>query len=161
MELSVMELPGATAGETIGYVGTTHHFGWWLLWQMLEKSGGVRAKAAREANVDPKTMRDVYEMAEPRFRSTEIPIRIARYLGISVQDLQTRWQSEAVDQPPEERRGAHLRREAVDEPAGVKYDELGRNWQKVLEEAKRFGLTPEQVRDAIRRTRPPDQTQGS
>jgi transcriptional regulator with XRE-family HTH domain len=44
---------------------------------------------------------------------------------------------------------------------GVKYDQLGRDWRAVLEEAKKHGLSPQQVREAIQRTRPRNQGQGS
>jgi GNAT superfamily N-acetyltransferase len=43
----------------------------------------------------------------------------------------------------------------------VRYDELARDWQGVLEEARKHGLSPQQVREAIQRTRPRNQGQGS
>lgn len=122
-----MPLCDANADGSMLCVEGKKHFGWWLLHRMMEKSGGVRTRAAKEADVDHKTMLGLYEQEQPDFRSSEIPYKIAKYLGITVGDLQERWRSEPVAPPPEERRGAHLRRPTRPEPAElVRHHDLTR-----------------------------------
>jgi transcriptional regulator with XRE-family HTH domain len=115
-----------------------------LITDYRERTGRTQESLAQEVGCTSKAIRNVEKGITSSLQKMFWP-RLAKAIGVTVEELAEAARESAAEAGLED----------------VKYDEMGRNWQKVLEEAKRFGLTPEQVRDAIRRTRPPDQTQGS
>lgn len=130
-----------------------HHFGDWLYWELMKKSGSKSAAAA-ESRISQPLITELCKQAEPAFRTGATQQKLAHYLGLSVDELMSRWKREAVPAQPPETRGAHLRpTESRDRQRHQRREREGllADWAKRISDALNRGdlergATPEQIR---------------